>query len=103
MYLCQESITSNGLLSLYNTEGVPFSSEKGKMFLGNWDTYFYSNYLPLVIASLAAIVQSWSGKNRIEGRRREYTRGGGVQFMLPREILKFSFSKIHILRILREN
>ena len=32
----------------------------------------------------------------IERRRREYTRGSGG--MLPREILKFSFSKMHILR-----
>ena len=31
------------------------------------------------------------------------SRLGGSGGMLPREILKFSFSKTHILRILREN
>ena len=39
----------------------------------------------------------------MERQMREYTGGGGGSGgMLPREILKFSFSKMHILRILRE-
>ena len=54
----------------------------------------------MVIATPAEAVQNESGKNSIERRRRKYIRGSGG--MLPREILNFSFSKIHILRILRE-
>ena len=47
------------------------------MFLCNLDTQYYTDYYPLVIACKAEAVQSWSGKNKIEHRRREYTRGPG--------------------------
>ena len=59
------------------------------------------------MANPAEAVQIWSGKNRIERLRHEYTREGGRGVRghqhAPREILKFSFSKMHILRIFREN
>ena len=60
------------------------------------------------MANPAEAVQIWSGKNRIERLRHEYIReggGGGVRGHqhAPRESLKFSFSKMHILRIFREN
>ena len=41
-----------------------------------------------------------AGMKSMEIQRREYTRGSGC--MLPREILKFSFSKMQVLRILKE-
>ena len=48
----------------------------------------------MVISSPAEAVQIKSGKNSMERRMCEYTKGSGG--MLPREILKFSFSKMHI-------
>ena len=55
--LCQQSLK---YIYLYNTEGARFSSDKGKMFLCNEDTYYYSDYYPMVIASPAETVQNWS-------------------------------------------
>ena len=91
---CQQSLK---YISLYNTEGAPFSTEKRNIFLCTEDTYYYTEYYPLAIARPAEAVQSWSGKNRIDAQGASTLEDSGG--MLPREILKFSFSKMHILRI----
>ena len=52
----------------------------------------------MVIATPAEAVQNESGKNSLERQRREYTRGGPGACSPG----KFSFSKMHILRILIE-
>ena len=64
-----------------------------------------STLIEIGITGPAEAVQSWSGSNRIERRGREYTEGGGGGSggMVPREILKISFSMMHIWRILTEN
>ena len=66
---------------MYNVEGAPFSSD----------------YYSLVIVYATEAVQSWHGKNRVEFRL------GGSGDMVPQEILKFSFTKMHISRNLRDN
>ena len=52
---CQHSLK---YISLYNAEGAPLSSEKRNMFLCDKDTWYYTEYHPLVIASPAEAVQS---------------------------------------------
>ena len=69
---CQQSLK---YISLHNTEGAPFPTEKRNIFLCTKIREYYTEYYRLEIARPAEALQSLSGKNSIVRRRREYARG----------------------------
>ena len=92
--LCEQCLK---YISLYNTEGAPFLVKNEKCICVIKIRIITLTIKHWYSRPAAETVQSWSGENRMEHRRREYSRGSGGLF--AREILKFSFFKMHILRI----